>query len=369
MQKIVIVGASGMVGSAAVRHFAAQKDWQVVGVSRRYPVNLDPALASRFTHLPLDLTDKAACEAAFGNMQDATHLVYAAVHEQPGDVVSGWRAREQMQTNRSMLVNVMEPLDRAASGLSQVSLLQGTKAYGFHIDWPDKAIATPNRESDPRHPHENFYWLQQDYITEKQASRPWSWTIWRPQLIFGDPVGSNLSVISVIGAYAALERAAGRGLSYPGGPAFPLEIVDADLIAEAIDWATASPAARNQVFNITNGDVIVWQNVWPMIAESFGMRVDPPRPQSLLQNLNGREAEWAALVDRYQLASSRSLKAFIGGSAALADFMFAYGVEHTPPPALVSTIKLRQAGFGGCIDSEVMLRKWITRLQELRYVP
>ena len=50
-----------------------------------------------------------------------------------------------------------------------------------------------------------------------------------------------------------------------------IEAVDADLIAEALAWAAEAPAARGQTFNITNGDVFVWENVWPAIAQALGL--------------------------------------------------------------------------------------------------
>jgi hypothetical protein len=35
----------------------------------------------------------------------------------------------------------------------------------------------------------------------------------------------------------------------------------------------------------------------------------------------------------------------------------------------VSTIKLRQAGFQDCIDTQDMLRKWFKRFQDARLLP
>ncbi|MBQ73862.1 MAG: hypothetical protein CMQ20_02415 [Gammaproteobacteria bacterium] len=40
-----------------------------------------------------------------------------------------------------------------------------------------------------------------------------------------------------------------------------------------------------------------------------------------------------------------------------------------PPPALVSTIKLRQVGFHDCIDTEDMFAAWFRRLAEMKIVP
>ena len=39
------------------------------------------------------------------------------------------------------------------------------------------------------------------------------------------------------------------------------------------------------------------------------------------------------------------------------------------PASIVSTIRIRQAGFADCIDTEDMLRKWIDRFERLRWIP
>ena len=44
-------------------------------------------------------------------------------------------------------------------------------------------------------------------------------------------------------------------------------------------------------------------------------------------------------------------------------------IELVAPPSLVSTIKLRQAGFGDCFDTEDSLRYWFDRMREDRILP
>ena len=51
------------------------------------------------------------------------------------------------------------------------------------------------------------------------------------------------------------------------------------------------------------------------------------------------------------------------------DFCFAYGARRDPPPAIVSTIKLRQAGFADCIETEDMFRHWFRTLAGKRILP
>ncbi len=357
-RKVLVAGASGLVGYAAVRHFTKLADTEVVAVSRRDP---DPISGAKF--ISVDLLDQCRCAEVFSQLGDVTHLVYAAVNEKPG-LMEGWLDREQMQVNLTMLQNLFEPLTAAARNLQHVSLLQGTKAYGAHLG----PIAVPARERTPRHPHQNFYWLQEDYLRAKQPGQQWSWTILRPQLVIGEAVGSNLNVIPAIGVYAAIRREAGLPLAYPGGPRLIFEMVDVDLLARSMEWAANTPACRNEIFNITNGDVFVWDEVWPTIAESLGMKAGPPQSMALATEMPKHAAEWAAIVRKYKLRAPEDMHAFVGESFHLADFVFNTGGK-SQGVTLVSTIKARQVEFHDCIDTEDMLRKWFRRFQELKLLP
>ena len=178
-----------------------------------------------------------------------------------------------------------------------------------------------------------------------------------------------MNLVPVIGVYAALDRERGASLSFPGGPPAVQEAVDARLLARALAWAAEAPAARGEIFNITNGDVYCWHDVWPTIAAGFGMEVGEPRPQRLADTMPGRADEWAALVDRYRLRSPREMGEFVGGSWAYADLLLGSLGRGRKLPALLSTVKLRQAGFQDSIDTEDMLSEWLTRFQERQLLP
>jgi nucleoside-diphosphate-sugar epimerase len=358
MNKVLIAGASGLVGLAAVRHFAKLDNWQVAAISRRLPPPIDGV-----TLISVDLQDSRRCREIFGQMTDVTHLIYAALFEKPS-LIQGWSDRDQMETNLAMLRNLFEPLS-AAANLQHVSLLQGTKAYGVHLG----PMRIPARERDPRHPHANFYWLQEDYLRAKQAGNSWSWTILRPQLVVGEAIGGNLNIIPAIGVFAALRKEAGLPLSFPGGPPFIFEAVDAALLARSFEWAAITPTCRNEIFNITNGDVFVWQEVWPAIADALGMDAGAPEPVCLQLEMPKKAAAWAAVVRKYSLRSPADVNAFVGESFEFADFCFAYGADKPPRPAIVSTIKARQTGFHDCIDTEDMFRKWFRHFQDQRLLP
>jgi nucleoside-diphosphate-sugar epimerase len=357
--KALVIGASGVVGYGAVRRFAADPDWQVVGASRRVPLDVDGA-----TLVSLDLLDDDACRAFATEHRDATHLVYAALFEKPG-LVAGWREQDQMETNLRMFRNVLDPLTELATELEHVTLLQGTKAYGGHV----ARVPVPARERSPRHPHENFYFLQEDHLLARQPREGWSWTILRPQVVLGESLGSNMNVIPAIGVYGALLREAGDALHFPGGASSVTEVVSADLVARAIAWAATSPAARNEVFNVTNGDVMVWRTVWPAIADALGMAPGEDRPMQLAEEMPAHEREWEAIVDRYALRAPRRLADMVGQSFVYADLLLGAGRDASPQPQLVSTIKIRQAGFTDCVDSEDDVVQWISRLQARGLLP
>lgn len=357
-EHILVAGATGLVGFAAMKHFAEQ-GFKVTALSRRKPFETFGA-----THMPLDLTDRTACAEAVSGMGDVTRLVYAALYEKPG-LVGGWLEADQIETNKRMLENLFDPLQRVAPGLRHVSLLQGTKAYGAHV----RALAVPAREdrSEMRE-QPNFYWEQEDYIRAKQQGRDWCWTIFRPQIIFGFSLGAAMNLIPALGVYGALLKEEGRPLSYPGGPASVLEAVDAGLLANAIAWAGGEPRAANEIFNVTNGDVFVWKNLWPAIADMLGMKPGPDAPMALGEAMPKRLGDWDGIRRKYGLISP-DLAGFVGESFHYADFTMAYGADRQTPAAIVSTIKLRQAGFGDCMDTEDMFRKWFRLFQEKRLLP
>ncbi len=356
-KKVAVIGASGVVGRAMLDHLV-NHGIDAVGLSRRPPADLPDA---PFVELDLLQADqcKAVCDSA---LQGVTHVVYAALYEKPG-LIAGWQEEDQMQTNLAMIRNLLDPL-RASGTLRHVTLLQGTKAYGAHV----APMRIPGRESEPRHNHANFYWLQEDFLREVSEEVGWQYTIWRPVIIFGHALRAPMNMLAAIGVYAALEKSRGNPLSYPGGPSMLTEAVDTDLLASAMAFAFDNPDCAGETFNITNGDVCRWPDLWPALAKMFEMSLGEPLPRQLSSTLYDAEEEWQAIVNRYNL-QSLSIREIVGDSFFYADALFnAFGTQ-APPPALLSTIKLRQAGFHDCIDTEEMLAKWFDRLQQWKILP
>jgi nucleoside-diphosphate-sugar epimerase len=356
---VLVAGASGLVGTAAVERFA-RAGYEVIAVSRRVPETEHPV---DFRHLALDLHDASACATAARDVADVTHVVYAAVYEKPG-LVQGWFERDQMETNLAMLRNLLDPLRRAATGLRHVSLLQGTKAYGAH----HHPIPVPARERAPRDPHENFYWLHEDHVREASAADGWTFTIWRPQLVVGPNHGVVMNLPPVIGAYAAICREEGRPFGFPGGASWVWEAVDTRLVADAMVWAADSPAAAGETFNLTNGEVFEWRNLWPAFAEELGAELGPDGAVSMAQLLPAKADVWDRIVAKHDLRRL-SMAELLGESHHYADVCFARGATSPPPPTFLSTVKVKQAGFAATYDTEESFRHWFRVLIERRILP
>jgi nucleoside-diphosphate-sugar epimerase len=355
--KAVIFGALGLVGRAVIRALETRADWQVVAVSRR-----TPDFPTRAEFVSLDLTNAAACRAEFAEARyaDVSHVIYAALHERP-ELIAGWRDPQQIATNAAMFENALAGF-AARPNLRHVTLLQGTKAYGAHLG----PMRIPGREDAPRPPGGNFYWNQQDHLHAAQRGRRWAYTIMRPQVVCGFALGSPMNMLLALGVYAALERERGEPLRFPGGAPCITQATDADLLARAILWAGETPGCGNQIFNIANGDVMVWQEMFRTVADVFGMPLGEPRPLRLAEAMPLRQAQWQAIVAKYELLP-HPLDALIGASWQFADAVLGYG--GAPRDTLVSTVKARQFGFVDCVDTEAMFARQLAALQAARILP
>jgi len=351
--KIVIAGALGLVGRAALAHFEQQDDWEVLALSRRRP-----NFPTRASYLSVDLSDRSSCKALAAE-RGVTHVVYAALYHRTADK-SGWIEAENIAGNRAMLSNLLDALEPGNPSLRHVSILQGTKAYGSHLG----SMTVPGKESSPRHPHPNFYWAQEDLLRERQPKSSWSWTIFRPQIVLGYALGSPLNLIAALGVYAAVSRELGLPLVFPGRGEWVTEATDSRLLARAFDWAGDTPAARNQVFNVTNGDAMLFRNLWPAVARTFGMEVGIAQPTPLAVVMADKEPVWQRIVARHGL-KPHSLEELVGGSWAFVDDLF----SRAWPASLLSTIKIRQAGFADCIDTEASIVGWLKSLQAEKVLP
>ena len=353
---MLVTGATGLVGRAVMEHFA-KSGRKTTAVSRRAPFDTYGA-----NFVSVDLADEAACRDAFSGLTDVTQIAFAALHEEP-DLMAGWAKADHIDRNAIMLRNTLEAIVPHAPALRNVTILQGPKAYAAHVR-PMRVGAREDRDEDRSIP--NFYWAQEDYLKDRQYGQAWGWTVFRPSMVIGMGVGGAMNLLGAIGVYAALLKAHGEPLHYPGVRGGVSQPSDTDLIASAIGWAGQAEAAQNQIFNVTNGEFYALADQWAVIAEALGMEVGDDVPFLFEKELPKRAGEWDQIRARHGLIAP-DLAGFLGQSIQFADWLFARRVPGAA--GSISSVKLRRAGFSDTVYSDEMFRKWIGRYQAARLLP
>ena len=90
-----------------------------------------------------------------------------------------------------------------------------------------------------------------------------------------------------------------------------------------------------------------------------------PHSMSLARVMSDKDTVWDNIVRKHQLQPYR-LRDLVP-SWEYADFTFRY--RQTPFESLLSTIKVRKAGFHECIDSAEMFTIQLCELQNKRVLP
>lgn len=343
----LIVGASGIVGRAALTHFASSDDWAVIAAARR-PPEADGARA-----LSLDLLDAENCRRKLADCGSVTHVFYAAHMKADSQA-------EEVAPNMAMLTNLMDALEEKAPGLRHINLMHGQKWYGNHLG----PYRTPAKEDDPRHMPPNFYYDQQDFIEQRQQGAPWSWSCLRPQAPLVFSLGSPMNQLLVLAVYGSMCKELGMPLHFPGSAGCfeaLYQITDPGLLARAMEWVATQPQCANQAFNVTNGDLFRWKNLWPRLADFFGVQTGEVRTVSLAAQMADKGPLWDRMVARHGLAAY--------SMSELVDWRWGDFVFNSDFDNVSSTIKLRRSGFDECHDSEDCYIVALEKLRRERVIP
>lgn len=200
---------------------------------------------------------------------------------------------------------------------------------------------------------------------QKQAA--WTFTILRPQIVFGYAVSSPMNIVAAIGAYAAVLREQGQPLHFPGGGRYINGASDSRMIAQAAEFAATHEIAANETYNVVNGDALVWPDIWGSIAARFGMETGEHVPLCMTEMMPACEDVWQVIVKKNQL-KSLTLEQLVASSWQFTDRALGYGADH-PADSVLSPIKLRQHGFNTCYDTEDALHDWLELMQKNRLLP
>ena len=252
----LVVGATGVVGRNLLQYLLGLDNWVVIAVSRRAP-----DLKGDYQHITVDLLDPTDCQTKLGQPLGVTHIFFAAYIEKPS-----WA--EMVPPNLAMLVNLMDAIEPVSPELAHVNLMHGTKWYGNHLG----PFKTPAREDDPRHMPPNFYYDQQDFIAARQNGQRWTWSAARPHGICGFAIGNPMNLVMVIAVYATISKALGLPLRHPGSRANEqalYQVTDTAHLSKAVVWMASDSGCANEAFNITNGDLFRWEDMWPALCRSL----------------------------------------------------------------------------------------------------
>jgi nucleoside-diphosphate-sugar epimerase len=346
---VLVVGAHGVSGRAAAEHWASLSGTVVYGLSRR-----SAALPARVKGISADLLDRYELRRKLKTIKGLTHIVFAAYIEKP-------TAAEQSEANVAILKNLLDVLEKTAPSLRHITFYQGGKAYGADLG----PFKTPAREDDPRLIGPNFYYDQEDLLRQRQRGKSWFWTALRPEATTGFSIGSPMNLGMSIAIYAAISRELGLPLRFPGTDKtynVLYQLTAADILAKATRWAGQTKAARNEIFNITNGDYFRWRYLWPRIADMFDMPAADPVPTPLTVYMADKKEIWEAMVRKHGLQPVPYEQ--------VASWPFADAILRLMEfDNITSTIKARQAGFNDCVDTEDMFARFFAQLRNEKIIP
>jgi nucleoside-diphosphate-sugar epimerase len=349
----LVVGASGIVGNYLTRHLRKQ-GWHVHGLARRPPTDIDGVVP-----LAADLLEPESLRTALQGLR-------------PTDVfLSTWLRQnteaENIRINSAMVRNVLDALSPAGS-VRHVALVTGLKHYlgPFEAYGKGTLPPTPFREEQPRLELENFYYAQEDEVFAAAARDGFGWSVHRPHTIIGYAVGNAMNMGVTLAVYATICRETGRPYLFPGSAAQwngLTDMTDARLLARHLEWAATTDAARNQAFNVVNGDVFRWSWMWTRLAGWFGLQAAPFSGEGipLERQLADAGPIWDGIARKHHLAEQ--------------DLAVVSSAWHTdadlgrPIEVVTDMSKSRKLGFLDYQATDDSFLDLFARLREARIIP
>jgi nucleoside-diphosphate-sugar epimerase len=349
----LIVGVSGIVGGNLADHLIAEKDWTVYGVARR------PGQREGIIPIALDLQDADAAKLALADVKP-THVFLTTWLRQPTEA-------ENIRVNAGMVRNVLAAVSKAKT-VQHVGLVTGLKHYlgPFESYGKGSLPSTPFREEQPRLEIENFYYAQEDEVFSAAERDGYGWSIHRPHTVIGYAVGNAMNMGTTLAVYASICRELGRPMQFPGSSVqwkSLTDMTDARLLAKHLVWAATTPAARNQAFNVVNGDVFRWSWMWKRIAAWFGVEAAELQGEGvpLEKQLADAAPIWKQIAVKYGLAE--------GDLNVLASAWHTDADLGRPVEVVTDMSKSRKLGFTAYQPTDESFLELFERLREDRLIP
>lgn len=360
----LIIGVTGIVGNSLAEILPLADTpggpWKVYGVARRPQPSWNDDNPVHYVRC--DISDPEDVESKLSVLTEVTHLFYVTWTNRSTEA-------ENCEANGKMFRNVLDVLIPNCPNLQHVCLQTGRKHYigPFESFGKIKTNDTPYHEDLPRLHSPNFYYTLEDILFEEvQKKEGLTWSVHRPGNIFGFSPYSMMNLVGTLCVYAAICKHEGVPLRFPGSKVAwngYSDCSDADLIAEHQIWAAVDPYAKNEAFNVSNGDVFKWKHFWKVLAEQFGVECgeyEEGHKLSLQRLMKNKGPVWDEIVRKNGLTPTKLNEV---GIWWFGDIIL--GIECP----LDTMNKSKEHGFLGFRNSKNSFISWIDKVKANKIVP
>ncbi|SEO10172.1 hypothetical protein SAMN05216436_13325 [bacterium A37T11] len=170
---------------------------------------------------------------------------------------------------------------------------------------------------------------------------------------------------NLIAVYASLCKELNVPFRFPGSPrAYEVlvNVTGTEVLSKSMEWAATASNTKNEIFNITNGDIFRWKDAWPKFAAFFGVTYAEPQKFSLTAYMENKAYLWNNMVKKYGL-QPQTLNMLV--QWAFGDFIF--GTEYD---AFFDVNNARRAGFQEMnLDSIDQMIAYFQTLKDHKIIP
>lgn len=295
--KSLIIGATGIAGRGASQALL-DAGATVYGLSRH-----SEGVVDGVRHIRADVLDATSLERSLSGLKP-THVYLTTWIRRPTE-------QENIETNAGIVRRVLEVAGRENS-VSHTALVTGLKHYLGPFDAYARAGTlplTPVREEHPRLPTPNFYYAQEDELYRAAERYGFTWSVHRPHTMIGKALGNAMNMGATLAAFASICKETGRPFKFPGSAAQwngLTDMTDARVLGKQLVWASTEDRAKNDAYNIVNGDVFRWSWMWPHIADWFGVQWIgfEKQPAPLEAQMQDCRPIWKAIATRLGLVEA-----------------------------------------------------------------
>lgn len=196
----LVVGVTGIVGNSLAEILPLADTpggpWKVYGVARGKRPNWNDD--NPVEYIQCDISDRNQTQSKLSLLTDVTHIFYVT-----------WASREteseNCKINGLMFRNVLEAVILNAHNLRHICLQTGTKHYvgPFQFFGKIEAHDPPFTEDLPRLEFPNFYYTLEDILFQEVSKKEGlTWSVHRPDNIFGFSPHSLMSIVRTLCVYA-----------------------------------------------------------------------------------------------------------------------------------------------------------------------